>query len=66
MGKLEAASRTGDDVFQQSVLGGTTNASQELSGFKSRHNSMRKSDPAVNLLSNQLWPSSKYKACARF
>lgn len=38
---MDAANRTGDDVFHQSLLGATTNASQEYD--QSRYNSMRKS-----------------------
>lgn len=41
LGKLDSANRTGEDVFHQSLLGATTNASQEYE--HSRHNSMRKS-----------------------
>ena len=37
---MDAANRTGDDVFHQSLLGATTNASQEYD--HSRYNSMRK------------------------
>ena len=40
LGKMDAANRTGDDVFHQSLLGATTNASQEYD--HSRYNSMRK------------------------
>jgi len=37
---MDAANRTGDDVFHQSMMGGTTNASQDYD--HSRYNSMRK------------------------
>lgn len=41
LGKIDGANRTGDEVFHQSLLGATTNASQEVD--PSRYNSMRKS-----------------------
>lgn len=41
LGKMDAANRTGDDVFHQSLLGATTNASQEYD--HSRYNSMHRS-----------------------
>jgi len=52
LGKMDAANRTGDDVFHQSLLGATTNASQEYD--HSRYNSMRKYFYFIFILSNWL------------